>query len=446
MRVLTIGLAILAWTILQPAAAMSQQTAAGEQRAEISLSVADAVERALESNEEARIARAQVDRTRGQVKEVFADALPSVDGSYRLVRNLQRPVIFFNQGGVTQQISIGEQNEHAFVLSVEQPIFDRRLGAAVSAARHGEAASEAIYARALSDVALRTREAYYEVLRSRAVVEARRGAVQLAGERLQQVELFLDVGTASEFDQLTARVDLENERPALIRAENALNLSINALKRVTGIPLEAEVALTDSLAFDPVTLELEQAVARALDRRDDLEAQARTVELSEELVNVARAEAYPSLSLQLDLARRSSSEDFVPEDRDFSQSTSAALSLDIPIFDGRRTQGQALRARADHVAAIERYRALERDVQLGVLDAWQSVQAADRAVEATRATEEQARRAYEIARVRFRNGLSTQLELDEAEQSVVEAQLNAAQALFDHMVARARLLNATGER
>jgi outer membrane protein TolC len=163
-------------------------------------------------------------------------------------------------------------------------------------------------------------------------------------------------------------------------------------------------------------------------------------------VNVARAEAYPTLALRFDLTRRSSSQDLLPEDEDFSQSALAALEVDFPIFDGRRTQGQTLQARADYVEAQEQYRALERDVDLDVLDSWQSVQAATEAVEATRATEEQARRAHEIALVRFRNGLSTQLELDEAEQSVVEAELNAAQALHDHMVARAQLLNAMGER
>ncbi len=434
----------LAAGILSPAVGLAQEPAAAAPP--VRLSVAEAVERALESNEQTRIARAGVDRTRGLAREAFSRALPSIDGSYRLAHNLQRPVIFFNQGGETQQISIGEDNEHDFSLSVEQPIFDRSLGAAVSAARHGEAASEAGYERALSDVAFQTRVAYYNILLARAGVEARRGAIQLAEDRLQQVELFLDVGTASEFDQLTARVDLENERPALIRAENEANLASNALKRVAGLPLDAPIELTDTLAYEPVATALEEAVQRALADRSDLEAQSQIVELREELVNVVRAEAYPSLSFQFDLSRRASSVEFSPEDSDFSQSASAALALDIPIFDGRRTQGLTLQARADFVEAQERYRALERDVRLGVLDAWQSVEAAAQAVDATRATEDQARRAYEIALVRFRNGLSTQLELDESEQSLVEADLNAAAALYDHMVARARLRNAMGDR
>lgn len=442
-----IRITILALTLLGAGAvsAAAQEPSPGV-GAPLPLSVEEAVSRALAENEQTRIARAAVDRTRGIVREAFADALPTVDGSYNLARNLQRPIIFFNQGGETQQISIGEDNEHTFGLSVEQTLFDRRLGAAVSAARHGNAASEARYERALADVALETKEDYYGVLLAEAAGEVREGAVRLATDRVEQVRLFRDVGTASDFDVLTAEVDLENLRPDLIRARNDLRLAENGLKRTIGLPLDEEVALVDTLAFAPLEIELEDAQARALAARADLEAEAQTVELSEELVNVERAEAFPTLSLSLDLTRRSSSEDFVPEEREFSQSTVAALALDIPVFDGRRTQGRALQARADYVEAQERYRALERDVQLQVQDAWQTVEAAAQTVEATQATGERANRAYEIARVRFAEGLSTQLELDEAEQAVTEARLNAAQALHDHMVAVARLLHAMGER
>ncbi len=426
--------------------AAGQETAGTDGSAQVRLTVEDAIGQALAENEQTRIARAAVDRTRGLVREAFADALPTIDGTYQLAHNLQRPIIFFNQGGETQQISIGEDNEHSFGIRVEQTVFDRRLGAAVSAARHGRAASEALYDRALTDVALETREDYYAVLLAEASVVVRESAVRLATDRVEQVRLFRDVGTRSDFDVLTAEVDLENLRPGLIRARNEVELAVNGLKRTIGTPLEEEIVLVDTLAFVPVAISLEEAQELALAGRADLEAQSRTVELNEELVNVERAEAFPSLELSLDLSRRSSSEDFVPEEREFSQSTTAALFLEIPIFDGRRTEGRALQARADQVESQETYRALERDVRLEVQDAWQTVQATTLEVEATLATGERAQRAYEIARVRFREGLSTQLELDEAEQTLTEARLNAAQALHDHMVAVARLTHAMGGR
>jgi outer membrane protein len=408
------------------------------------LTMAEAVERALVTNEQSRIARAEVDRTEGQAREAFARALPTIDGLYRFTRNLQRPSLFFDEEGETQQIAIGNATEHGFDVLLEQPVVDLSLGSALSAARHGTAASVALYERALSDVAFQARQSYYAVLRSQADVRVAENALELERRRLAQVQLFFDVGTAAEFDLLTAQVALESARPDQIRAVNALRLAENELKRVTGLPFDAPLELADSLAYVPEEIGLDEAVRRALEERSDLAAERQIVELADELVDVARAEGYPSLSLFLNLNRRSSSEELWPEDRDFTQAATMSLALEIPIFDGRRTQGRTLQARADHVAAVERLRALERDVELEVLDTWQSLQAADEGVRATSATVGQAQRAYDIASVRFRSGLSTQLELDEAQQSLIEAQSVAAEALYLHMLARALLLHAMG--
>lgn len=435
-----LGLVVLTGVVVAPAHAQSDTPP------RVALSIDDAVDRAIRSNERARIARAAVDRTRGIVREAFARALPTIEGSYRLTRNLQRPVIFFNQDGETTQISIGDEQEHAFGISVEQPIFDLSLGAALSAARHGNAASEAAYERTLTEITLVARQAYLDVLLAREALETRRAAVELAAAREAQVRLFFDVGTASEFDLLTAQVDLENAKPALIRAENEARLAENRLKRVVGLGLDAPLDLLDTLEYVPVSVTLDDATALAMASRADLEAQRQTVEVRERLVSVERSEAYPTLQLRLDLTRRASSDEFVPDDRDFNQSASAQLALDIPIFDGRRSQGRALQASADYIEAIETHRALREDVQLQVQDAWQTTAAAAQLVEATRATVGRAERAYDIAATRFRNGLSTQLELDEAEQGLIEARLNAAQALHAHMLAAAGLDAATGTR
>jgi HAE1 family hydrophobic/amphiphilic exporter-1 len=435
-------LALLATLALSPGLAPAQEAPPADS---LRLTVAEAVDRALAANEQTRIARTAIDRTEGQAREAFARALPTIDGSYSFTRNLQRPTIFFDQDGETQQVAIGNATEHDFSLRLEQPVLDLSLGSAVKAARHNSAASEANYERALSDVALQARQAYYAVLLAGAAVRVADNALVLARRRLEQVQLFFDVGTAAEFDVLTAQVAVEGARPNQIRAQHALRLTHNELKRVTGLSFATGVQLADSLTYEPSEIGLEDAVRTALEKRGDLIAARETVDLSAELVDVQKAEAFPSVSLFLSLGRRASSEELWPEDRDFTQAATAALALDIPIFDGRRTQGRTLQARADHMAAIERLHALERDVELQVLDAWQSVQAAAEGVGATTVTVDRAQRAYDIATVRFGSGLSTQLELDESEQNLIEAQSDAAEALYLHMLTRARLWHAMGK-
>ena len=142
------------------------------------------------------------------------------------------------------------------------------------------AASEASYERALSDVALAARDAYYSVLLADADVEVAANALALARQRLEQVQLFFDVGTAAEFDLLTAQVAVESARPAQIRAVNAVRLAHNELKRETGVPFATGIELADSLSYEPVAIGLDEAVARALEQRGELIAQREIVELS----------------------------------------------------------------------------------------------------------------------------------------------------------------------
>jgi outer membrane protein TolC len=109
-------------------------------------------------------------------------------------------------------------------------------------------------------------------------------------------------------------------------------------------------------------------------------------------------------------------------------------------------EGRTIQAEAAWVEERERLRGFERDARLEVVDAWQAVQAAAEEVDAATAALDLARRAYDIAVVRFRNGLSTQLELNESEQDVFDSETNMAEALWAHMSAAAALAHAMGDR
>jgi len=85
-------------------------------------------------------------------------------------------------------------------------------------------------------------------------------------------------------------------------------------------------------------------------------------------------------------------------------------------------------------------------VRLQVQQAYQAQQAALQRIEASQANVHRAEKALEIAETRFKNGLSTQVELNDAELAVTRARTNRAQALHDYGVARANLLAAVGER
>jgi outer membrane protein len=410
------------------------------------LSLEEAEDLVLRRNERVLIAREEIERTEGAVREARARALPTFDVNYRYVRNVQRPVIFFNQNGEINQISIGSNNDNTVALAVEQTLFSRSVTAAGRAAQLAQRVSRFALEEVGEALTLEVRGAYYTVLLNRALIDVQEQALEQAAARLRQVEQFFEVGTAAEFDRLTAQVEVDNIRPLLLEAQNDYALALSELKRLVGIPLDEPVVLTDSLGYEPVEMTLEEAWQTAAVQRDDLRRQQASVQLSQQAVAVERAESFPELSFFFDLARRASSDDFVPVTSDFTQSASAAVEISVPIFDGRETEGRVRQARANLTQEELRLRALEADVALDVQQSLHNVQTAAERIEAARATLQRATRALEIAQTRFRNGLSTQLELNDAELALTQARTTLARALFDHNLARAELLRSVGER
>ena len=413
----------------------------------VRLSLAEAVGRSTRLNEDVLIARAEAARAEGMAREVRARSLPELSGTISYTRNVQAPVIFFNSPEGQQQIQIGDQNEYAFGLNLSQPLIDFSLGPARDAARLSSRQSDAQIEAARVSVALRARIAYYDVLLDRALLRVRRQALEQAQARLADVRSFYEAGTGSEFDLLTAEVEVENLRPPLIAARNRLALDRNRLKRAVGLELERPLELTDSLEAPEMTSpDLADATEDAMTGRSDLAAARYALGLQEKNVQVEQRSAFPALDLEVGFLRRASADDLLPEEQDFSQSVTAGVTLEVPIFDGRARSGRVQQARAAQDRARAQLARLREDVRLEVQQAHQSLRAAAEAIRASASTVDRAERALEIARVRLRNGLSTQVEQNDAELAVTEARSNYARALYDYHVAEARLDAALGER
>ncbi|MGD8869871.1 MAG: TolC family protein, partial [Gemmatimonadales bacterium] len=259
---------------------------------------------------------------------------------------------------------------------------------------------------------------------------------------------FHRAGTGSDFDLLTAQVQVDNIRPRLIEARNRLELDLNNLKRAIDIPLDRRLELSDSLTGPAPqdSLALEDAVARALENRSDLRVQRTTVALQSENLTAERRGMLPSLNLEAQLTRRAASADLIPPERDFIQSTTVGLVLEFPIFDGLARSGRIQQAEAALDRERFRLQRARMTVHLEVQQALQALGAAREQVEASRGTVRRAEEALHIAQVRFANGLSTQVEVNDAELAVTEARTNQASARYAYSVARARLQAAMGER
>jgi outer membrane protein TolC len=163
------------------------------------------------------------------------------------------------------------------------------------------------------------------------------------------------------------------------------------------------------------------------------------VDVQSGLVDIAHAQRLPSIALTSQYGRVAYPGGGLPGWSDFRQNWSIGVGLSIPLFTGGRIRGDELVARANLDEAELR---LRQTTELAALDARSALAAlaeAEAAWEASAGTADQANRAYTIAEVRYREGISAQVELSESRILLQQAQANRAQAARDLQVARVRL-------
>jgi len=233
--------------------------------------------------------------------------------------------------------------------------------------------------------------------------------------------------------------------PVLIQRRSDRDVAYVRLKQLLHLPLTDSLALTtsldDSTAAQPGTISslLAQAPDTAAESRAPVRQAAENVTAQKSAVTVAHAERIPSLSLTSAFGRVAYPSGIFPSWSDFRSNWTVGGSLTLPIFTGGNIHGDEQIATAGLQQARAQLQQTRELAELDALNALNRLEAAQAQMNASRGTAEQAARAYQIATVRYKEGISTQTELNDAQIQLQQAQANRATAARDLQVARIRL-------
>jgi outer membrane protein len=253
------------------------------------------------------------------------------------------------------------------------------------------------------------------------------------------------VGNLSEFDLLRARVTRDNQRPVLIQRKADRDLAYYRLKQLLDFPLDRALVLTTQLGDSTLvdSTRITSVVTTPGDTgtagRAPVRQAAEAVVAQRGLVRAARGQRLPQVALTSEYAQLSFPNEISPFGSDFVSDWTVSLGLRIPIFTGGRIGGDIAVARANQTSAELR---LQQTRELAELDARNSAtqeEAAQAAWLASAGTVEQAAKAYQIAELRYREGISTQTELLDSRVQLQQAQASRARAARDLQVARMRV-------
>jgi HAE1 family hydrophobic/amphiphilic exporter-1 len=400
------------------------------------------VARALEANPEVHKSLEDRRRLDGVITEAKADALPDVKvlGSWTRYRDpslLNSSSFDSFPPELRESLTPVPANLYEGIATLRQTLFSFKVGHAITAARLGRTWVEEEIRRVRQLVALDAIRAYDGHLLALEKVRVAEKAVRQKEKHLEMAQNRRAAGVATDLDVLRADVDLQNARTALLRLGGERELSRGRLNAVMLRPIDTPIEPSDTLAFQPMDVSVEEAVREAWSNRPEAKAVALERRINEELVGVAKGEGRPSLDFNGAYGWS------VREPENFFEGNfakwSANVMLTIPVFDGFRTAGKVAQAQAERDKVAQDALALENRIRLEARDAVDVLNVAKSVLGAAELNVSQAQKALDMTEANYKYGAATLLDVLDAQAAQVEAESNRIQALHAHAIARAAL-------
>lgn len=421
-----------------------------------------------------------MDLAGAQVREAYSALYPQISGSAGYLRTIQSPFsmdsggpmpdsLMFNPdptlpldervqyledhaplaalgalGGLFSDLPFGQENTYSFSVSGTQVIFAPQAGAGIDIARHFREAARYNYTEEQADIQLRVQEAYIQALLAGELVTISSVALEQAQAFLDEEQLRLRAGRASDLEVLRAEVELENLRPQIVQAQNALEVSVLNLKRLTNIPYEQPLALITPLTLPSpdVLAEAELDPVAATSARASVLAAQEQVSIREAQVRLERAGYLPSVAANAGYGRQLFADGIFDFGGTWRPDFTVGIGIQIPIFDGFRRSASVQQAKVQLSQAEYQLAQLREAVQLQLEQARGEKERARSLIAARQRTVEQAERVHDLTMLQYDEGVTTQLEVSNARLALLQARSNLVQALADFYLADATLVRA----
>jgi outer membrane protein TolC len=431
----------VAWTLTAGSGTPQSSSPPGATPAQASplrLTLEEAVNRGLRANLRTRVAEARVEEASGASERRFSALLPRVRAESAVaLQNRSLRAFGLSFPGAPEVIPLF--GTYDFRLYAEQPVFDRQLyhNWKASQAQERVTRNDAQDAR---DTVVRLVAALYLNAQSAAArVRAAESRVTAAEALLGLARDQREVGVATGVDVLRAQVQLSNEQQRRLEARNAHRQALIALARNIGLSPGTPIELAEELAFQPTEApEAGEALAQAVAARADYRSLASQLAGLDAQHSANRARYYPKFGL---------GGDYGGIGRSFSGLRGTGTlqgRISMTLFD-RDRKGEE----AELDSRRKRLEAQLDDLKLGIeQEIREALLALDSAAQEVRVSQEGrklAERELELARDRFQTGVTNNIEVVNAQDSLARALENEILAATRHADARMSLARALGE-
>lgn len=424
----------------------SMQLFAQEQK---SLTLEQSLQIGLQNSKQIHASLMKVRIANAQASEVNTSRLPSLNFGASYTRLSDIPPFSVNTPFGNFVLSPSILDNYNLKLSLQQPLFTGfKLQSSYDAAKLNASAADQDYTKDEQDLFLNIKNAYWTLYKAIKIKKVLDEDIQTVNAHLEDVQNFFKQGLATQNDVLKVQVQLSQVQLQQIDAMNGVRLAMLNLNNVIGLPLSTEIKLHDSVSVDDLNNQMnksiDQFVEEAMKNRPELKAMKLRVDATGKGVTAAKGDWYPQVFLSGEYDYAKPNQRLLPTQNKFYGTWNVSVGVSYSLWNWGATIDKTQQAEAGFEQAKDNLNLFKDAVTLDVNQSYYNLVKSREKIIVARQTVKQAEENYRITDEKFKQGLTLNSELLDAEVALTQARTDYVQALADYELSIAKMDRAIG--
>lgn len=400
------------------------------------ITLEEAVRIALSDNPTIKVAGQEIQLKKEARREAYSGLFPeaSLVGSYSRAIKKQS---FAMRGEVME---VGTDNTYSGGLSISLPVFAPALYKSINLTTTDVKLAVEKARSSRLDMINQVTKAFYQLLLAQDSYNVLLKSYKQSEDNYQVVKAKYDQGAVSEYDKISAEVQMRSLKPTVVSARNGVNLANLQLKVLMGMESDANIAIEGNLKDYEMSMFTRQAmpIPNNLVNNSTLKQLELNALQLKQTLKLQYTNFMPTLSTTFQYMYTSMNDNFKFREYDWRPYSTIGLSLSIPLFKGSNfTQLKQTRIQMKQLA--ENRINTERQLTMQATSYLDNMAASTEQVVSNKEAVHQAEKGRLIAEKRYEVGKGTILELNSSEVALTETQLTYNQSIYDYLVSKADL-------